>query len=75
MGLCVPGEYRISGELLGKVLGSPILERDGLNGESPAKGCQADGGFGASVLGGKAGGAGLVQAAHVSPVLVRQVEA
>lgn len=69
---CVPGEYRISGELLGAVLGSPILEREGLNGESPAKGCQGDRGFGASVQGGKAG---LVQAAHVSPVLVRQVEA
>lgn len=52
---CVPGEYRISGELLGKVLGSPVLERDGLTGESPAKGCQGDEGFGASVLGGKAG--------------------
>lgn len=52
---CVPGECRISGELLGKGLGSPVLERDGLTGESPAKGCQGDEGFGASVLAGKAG--------------------
>lgn len=71
----MPGECRISGELLGKVLGSPILERGGLSGESPAKGCQGDEGFGASLLGGKAGRAGAVQSAHVSPVLVKQVEA
>lgn len=72
---CVPGECRISGELLGKVLGSPVLERDGLTRESPAKGCQGGEGIGASVLGGKAGRAVAVQSAHVSPVLVRQVEA
>lgn len=66
----MPGECRISGELLREVLGSPILERDELTGESPAKDCQGDEGFGASVLGGKAGRAGYVQAAHV-----RQVQA
>lgn len=67
---CVPGECRISGELLRKVLSSPIFERDGLTGESPAKLCQGDEGFGAAVLGGKAGRAGAVQATHVSPVMV-----
>lgn len=56
---CVPGECRISGELLGKVLGSPVLERDGFTRESPAKGCQGDEGIGASVLGGKAAELGL----------------
>lgn len=67
---CVPGECKISGELLGKVLGSPMLERDGFTGESPAKMmvwsiCPRRKGW----------RAGVVEAAHVSPVLVRQVEA
>lgn len=52
---CVPGECRIFGELLREILGPPKLERDGLTGESPAKGCPGDEGFGAAVLGGKAG--------------------
>lgn len=72
---CVPGECRISGELLREVLSSLILERDGLSGESPAQGCQGDEGFGASVLGEKAGRAGIIQGAYISPVLVRQVQA
>lgn len=72
---CVPGECKISGELLRGVLGSPILEGDGLTGEGPAKDCQGDEGFGVSVLGGKAGRAEIVQGAHISPVLVRQVQA
>lgn len=57
------------------LVSSPILERDGLTGESPGKGCQGGEGVGASVLGGKAGRAGAAQSAYVSPVLVRQVEA
>lgn len=65
---CVPGECRISGELLRGVLGSPVLEKDGLIGESPAKGCQGVEGFGASVLGGKAGKAGVVHTVHVRRV-------
>ena len=55
---CVPAECRIPGELLGKVLGSPVLERDGHTGESPSRGCQDGEEIGASVLGGKAGRAG-----------------
>lgn len=69
----VPGECRISGELLREVLASPVLERWTYWRES-SKGLPSDGGFGASVLGGKVVRAGVVWAAHVSPVLVRQVQ-
>jgi len=59
LGSPVPERWGATGE--SPVLGSPVPERWGATGESPAQGCEDEEGPGASLLGGEAEGAGLVQ--------------
>jgi len=53
--------FRLLPRIEHKVLGSAAQERSGATGVSPAEDCEDDEGTGASLLRGKAEGAGLVQ--------------